>query len=308
MRPWAHRLTANATTLLAVITAPLAGTTALLASITAPLLVGAIPAVAASASAAAAEACSGTSGVTVVVDFRSLAGGAAVRCSPGDPASGLAALSGAGFGYSFVPRQPGLVCQINGQPDPCNGAPTNAYWSYWHAQPGGSWIYSSLGAGSYNPAPGSVEGWSFGAGQPPGIAPPAAAAPPPPPPPPPPAQPQPSQPPPAKPTPRTSAVSTARPPANQPAPPERPETETTSAQPPSTSQPEPASATVSSELPTSTSQPDNKPVAKADPMDPADIAGAAGLLAAVALITAIAALAIRKSHTRRSPPDAPDQS
>src|SRR5262249_17728721 len=155
----------------------------------------------------------GTSGVTMVVDFRSLGGGALVRCAPGDPASGLGALSGAGFSYSFVPRQPGLVCQINGKPDPCNGAPTNAYWSYWHAKPGGSWIYSSLGAGSYDPVPGSVEGWSFGAGQPPGIAPPDAA-PPPPPPPPQPAQSSPAQQqPPVKPAQPAPTSSKAKPPA-----------------------------------------------------------------------------------------------
>ncbi|HYT10440.1 MAG TPA: hypothetical protein VEL73_07235, partial [Mycobacteriales bacterium] len=100
-----------------------------------------------------------------------------------DPGSGLVALGGAGFSYSFVPRQPGFVCQIASLPDPCNGAPATAYWSYWHARRGGSWTYSSSGAGSYDPAPGSVEGWAFGSGAQPGIAPPAAPAPPPPPPP-----------------------------------------------------------------------------------------------------------------------------
>jgi hypothetical protein len=58
--------------------------------------------------------------------------------------------------------------------------PSNAYWSYWHASRGGSWSYSSLGAAGYNPKAGSVEGWSYGAGARPGIAPPAAPAPPPP--------------------------------------------------------------------------------------------------------------------------------
>jgi hypothetical protein len=94
----------------------------------------------------------------------------------GDPTSGLAAMRSAGFIPAFSPS--GLVCQINGKPDVCpRTPPTTAYWSYWHATPGGSWTYSSIGAGSYNPAPGAVEGWSFGAGQPPSIAPPAAVAP-----------------------------------------------------------------------------------------------------------------------------------
>ena len=134
------------------------------------------------APAAEAAACSGSSGVTVVVDFGSLGGGVQTGCAGGDPASGLAALSAAGHGYTFVPRQIGLVCQIDGRPNPCNGAPTTAYWSYWHATRGGSWSYATAGAGGYNPQPGTVEGWAFGAGGRPGIAPPAAPAPPPPPP------------------------------------------------------------------------------------------------------------------------------
>ncbi len=134
--------------------------------------------VAGPAPAAEAAACSGSTGVTVVVDFGSLGGGVQTGCAGGNPGSGLAALSGAGHGYTFVPRQPGLVCQVDARPNPCNGAPTTAYWAYWHASRGGSWSYSTLGAGGYDPAPGTVEGWAFGAGRQPGIAPPAAPAPP----------------------------------------------------------------------------------------------------------------------------------
>jgi len=133
------------------------------------------------APAADASGCANANGVTVVVDFGSLGGGIRVGCAAGQQSSGLGALAAAGFSYSFVPRQPGFVCQINGLPNPCNGAPTNAYWAYWHGQPGGSWTYSTQGAGTYVPPPGSVEGWAFGAGQPPGIAPPALPASPPPP-------------------------------------------------------------------------------------------------------------------------------
>lgn len=133
---------------------------------------------------ASAGACSGTSGVTVVVQSEA---GTVVACAPGDPGSGLAALAQAGFGVDQVQRFPGAVCRINGYPasDPCvNMPPATAYWSYWHAKPGGSWSYSQVGAGSYNPAPGSVEGWRFGAGTAPSISPPSAPAPAPPPPPP----------------------------------------------------------------------------------------------------------------------------
>src|SRR5215207_3267595 len=188
------------------------------------VLLAGIPVLAGPAPARAA-ACPGTSGVTVVVDFGS---GIAVGCAAGDPSSGLSALTAAGFGYTAVPGQPGLVCSINDVPGPCAGPPpTSAYWSYWHAQPGRSWVYSNTGAGTYNPAPGSVEGWSFGAGVAPGIAPPQPA-PVPPPAPPPPSQPPPSQPPPAQPPPaqpapaqppRSAANPTATPtPAGQAAP------------------------------------------------------------------------------------------
>lgn len=135
------------------------------------LLVGAGLLVAVAPEAYAA-ACTGTSGVSVVVDFGSLGGGVKTMCAPGDPASGLAALTGAGFSYAFLPRFPGFVCRINSLPNPCNGAPATAYWSYWHAARHGTWSYSSTGAGSYNPAPNTVEGWAFGAGVKPSISPP----------------------------------------------------------------------------------------------------------------------------------------
>ncbi len=141
--------------------APLAAAAALTAA-----LLGASTAAAPPAHAAA---CSGTTGVTVVVDFTALGGTIQTGCALGDPSSGLAALTGAGFSYAFHPRFPGLVCRINALPNPCNGAPATAYWSYWHASHGGAWSYSSLGAGSYDPAPGEVEGWAFGAGSQPGI-------------------------------------------------------------------------------------------------------------------------------------------
>jgi hypothetical protein len=126
----------------------------------------------ATAAPASAAACSGTTGVTVVVDYGPLGGGVKVTCAPGDPTSGLTALTGAGNTYAFVPRFPGFVCQINVKPNPCNGGPSTAYWSYWHAPRHGSWTYSSSGAGSYNPAPNTVEGWAFGAGTKPSITPP----------------------------------------------------------------------------------------------------------------------------------------
>lgn len=140
---------------------------------TLPVLAAGLVAVgSAAASPAYAAACAGTKGVTVVVDFTKLGGTVKTACDPANPATGLAALTGAGFTYTFVPRQPGFVCTIDKKPNPCNGAPTTAYWSYWHAKPHGKWVYSSLGAGSYNPAPGTVQGWAFGKKHAPRIPPP----------------------------------------------------------------------------------------------------------------------------------------
>lgn len=117
---------------------------------------------------------SATKGVTEVVDFGKLKATNKVKtaCDPGTPKTGLAALKGAGFSYSFVPKIPGFICRINALPKPCNGAPANAYWSYWHAKRGGKWVFSKAGADSYHPKPGTVEGWAFGAGKAPRIPPP----------------------------------------------------------------------------------------------------------------------------------------
>jgi hypothetical protein len=138
--------------------------------------------VAAAATAAAspgpAEAAERCEGVRVVVDATALGGSITSRCAPGDPASGFAALQAVGHTYTFVPNIPGFVCTLDSRPNPCNGAPSDAYWSYWSASSGGSWVYNTRGAGSRDPAPGDVEGWAFGAGSPPALAPPPNPPPP----------------------------------------------------------------------------------------------------------------------------------
>jgi hypothetical protein len=136
------------------------------AALTATGVTAAGAASAAPAATTAVKYC-GKSRVTVIVDFTHFRGGR-VRwgCASG-PRTGLKALHDAGFSYAFVPREPGFVCTIDHLPKPCNGAPATAYWSYWHARPHGKWQYSSLGAGSYHPKKGWVEGWAFGAGKPP---------------------------------------------------------------------------------------------------------------------------------------------
>ena len=129
------------------------------------------------APAALAGACTDATGITVVVDFSAFGDGVVVRCAPQPVRSGFDALTRAGFTFAGTTQFPGLLCRINGEPasDPCHGAPPpNAYWGYWHAPRGGSWTYSTSGAGSRVPPAGSVEGWSFGDRDEPGMAPPAA--------------------------------------------------------------------------------------------------------------------------------------
>lgn len=174
---------------------------------------GSPAAVPGSPAAAASERCDG---VWVIVDARALGGSLTTRCAPGRPATGLDALVAAGHTYTFVPRFPGMVCTLDRRPDPCNGAPADAYWSYWHAEPGGTWTYATRGAGSRTPTTGGAEGWRFGDGTaPPGTSPPAPPPPPPPPPPPEPA-PAPSEP---EPTPAPDPPPTTAPSApSDPAP------------------------------------------------------------------------------------------
>lgn len=154
-------------------TARLAGDRRVASMIVVPVLLAAVLVVSTVrvTSAYAATYC-GSRHVTVIVDFTKLHGSVKSGCDRRLPANGLAALTKAGFTYTFVPRQPGFICTIDHRPRTCNGAPTSAYWSYWHARPHGKWTYSKLGAGSYHPKAGWVEGWAFGNGKPPRIPPP----------------------------------------------------------------------------------------------------------------------------------------
>ena len=109
--------------------------------------------VAGTSAPATAAACSGATGVTVVVDHGALGGGVDQVCNAGGRRNAASSLfTGAGFSLTYVQRQPGFVCRINGQPasDPCvNTPPSNAYWGLWWSDgKSGSWSYSSLGAGS----------------------------------------------------------------------------------------------------------------------------------------------------------------
>jgi hypothetical protein len=119
----------------------------------------------AASAASAAGACVGNTGVTVVVDATNAGGGISVRCALGPQASGWKALESAGHVLTSPPRYPGTaVCQIDGLPQA--GYPTcwesNVWW-YSHASSpdASSWSESGVGAATYAPAPGTVEGWKY---------------------------------------------------------------------------------------------------------------------------------------------------
>lgn len=91
-------------------------------------------------------------------------------CAKGDPATGRDALEAAGF--VATDSQPGMICAINAQPDPCPATFEGSYWSYWSATTDGDWTSYQVGADSSDPAQGAIEGWRYNDGSVgPGIAP-----------------------------------------------------------------------------------------------------------------------------------------
>jgi len=121
--------------------------------------------------------CSSTSGVVVAVDF-SHWGGPLVRSCGSTPSTGGQLISQGGLTNTRVGRYPGFVCQLGysgfagGTAEPaglnCANTPaaSNA-WSYWTAdQTASSWTLSPTGADGNDPAPGTVQAWTFGSGSP----------------------------------------------------------------------------------------------------------------------------------------------
>jgi hypothetical protein len=122
--------------------------------------------------------CSGTSGVTEVVDLTRFDNTIRVACATGAQASGWTALTNAGFKLTSVPGFEGQsVCTINtyptdGYPDCWN----TGFWGYFtNTTNTGTWSYASSGPAGRVPPLGSVEGWSYNPdwsayhGAPPGI-------------------------------------------------------------------------------------------------------------------------------------------
>jgi hypothetical protein len=122
---------------------------------------------------AQAAACSGTAGVTVVIDY----GSSSMTLCGADKSRAIDVLT-AVASVTYPPQYRGtVVCQINNVPSQqCSRMPpASAYWAFFHAARGGSWVYSSSGVADYDPAPGTVIGFAFGSGGAPSSAPPAPA-------------------------------------------------------------------------------------------------------------------------------------
>jgi len=83
------------------------------------------------------------------------------------PASGAAALQAAG--YSFTKDASGMICAINGYPDPCPATFDGNYWHYYQASSldalAGHWTYATTGPDDTKPQAGWVEGWCYSAEQ-----------------------------------------------------------------------------------------------------------------------------------------------
>ena len=97
-----------------------------------------------------AATCSSASGVSVVVDFDGVTGGVRSACVAGGgdrPADEV--ITSAGFALTWVQRQPGFLCRVDGVPagDPCaNTPPADAYWGlFWSDGKDGVWHYSDFG-------------------------------------------------------------------------------------------------------------------------------------------------------------------
>lgn len=102
---------------------------------------------------ASASRCTPGHGVSVVVEFHQLGGRDLVRCDPGGGGRTAARLlERQGIATTYVLRQPGFLCRLDGVPatDPCvNTPPEDAYWSLWWSD--GSvarWRYASSGVDS----------------------------------------------------------------------------------------------------------------------------------------------------------------
>lgn len=114
---------------------------------------------------AQAAACSGTQGVTVIVDFGDLGGGVQAGCDPSVDGRAAASFADAGFNLAYATADPGFVCRVNGRPADAacvEASAANAYWSLWWSDgQGGPWVYSTLGVPTLRPPEGGYVAFAW---------------------------------------------------------------------------------------------------------------------------------------------------
>ncbi|GAA4285648.1 hypothetical protein [Georgenia daeguensis] len=127
-----------------------------------PAQATALPAQAGAPADVSGTACADDAGVTVVVDLTDLGEDIRVGCAEGDPATGREALESAGF--TTADSVPGMICAVDGLPDPCPEEFDGNYWAYFSAEADGEWTARTEGADTADPAPGTFEGWRYNDG------------------------------------------------------------------------------------------------------------------------------------------------
>lgn len=138
----------------------------------------ALPALPASSAPAGAVA-PDCGGVTVVVDGNELGGGVDSTCVS-EPGVATELFADAGVTLEYQPQLQDFVCRVDGRPveRPCTDG--DSYWSLWWAEPGGEWVYATLGVASLEVPEGGSLGFAWHEGDdnaaPPDVAVGAAAA------------------------------------------------------------------------------------------------------------------------------------
>lgn len=133
---------------------------------------------AAAVPAARAAACPSASGITVVVDFQELGGGATAGCdaNAGGPASTNFRDAGYQLSYSQAEGMDGFVCRIQNKPADGDCAETDQFWSLWWSDgKSGKWAFSSRGVESLSVPEGGYVAFAWhqggGSAQPPAAVP-----------------------------------------------------------------------------------------------------------------------------------------
>lgn len=121
-----------------------------------------------------AAGCTGSDGVTVVVQDDS---STKTECAEGDPEDAGEALESAGFTVEKVQSDARMLCTIDGTPKTSCAQPPEAeeFWGFFTESDSGEWEFADEGVFDLDPEPGTTLGFRFGDGAEPSISPEEAA-------------------------------------------------------------------------------------------------------------------------------------